>query len=151
MPSLTETLIVKHRPEDLFDLVKDIRRYPEFIRWIQTLTVSNERMEQGAYKCTGTASVGFRGFNERFSTDVIADAERREILVSLVKGPFKRLQNRWRFTEITLGQSRIEFFIDYEFRNPILAMLARANTKLAVDRIMGAFLAEADRRYKTKP
>ena len=84
-----------------------------------------------------------------FSTDVEANPDTRTINVELVHGPFRRLKNRWKLEEVSGAGTRIEFFIDYEFRNPVLALLARANTDLAVNRIMKAFQDEADRRYGT--
>lgn len=148
MPKLRETLVVNHAPAHLYELVRDIRKYPNFIKWIQELTVSNEREQDGLYKCTGTALVGFRGFVETFATDVIADPDKCQIDVALARGPFRHLRNQWRFEGLSDKKSRIHFFIDYEFRNPVLRLLARSNTQLAVDRIMSAFIAEADRRYK---
>ena len=147
MPQLREKLIVNHKAADLYELVRDIRRYPEFIKWIQSLTVTNESENQNPYKCTGTASVGFKGFAERFSTDVTGDPDKCQIDVSLVRGPFKHLRNQWRFEQMSEQKTAIHFFIDYEFRNPVLSLLAKANTRLAVDRIMASFMTEADRRY----
>ena len=101
-------------------------------------------------KCRGEADVGFKGFSERFATDVAANAEARTIEVSLARGPFKKLQNQWKMRADGAGSTLIDFYIDYEFRNPVLALLARANTDLAVNRIMKAFKDEADRRYGAK-
>lgn len=148
MPRLRKTLHVNHSCENLYELVRDIRQYPDFIKWIQSLTVSDERTEEALYKCTGTAEVGFKGFFEVFATDVIADPDKCQINVSLRRGPFRHLRNQWQFVAVGPNRSRIEFFIDYEFRNPILRLLASSNTAMAVDRIMSAFLNEADRRYR---
>ena len=97
--------------------------------------------------CRGEAAVGFKGFTEKFSTDVVADPKERTIRVDLARGPFRRLKNRWALNEHGADDTIVDFFIDYEFRNPVLAMLARANTELAVNKIMSAFKDEADRRY----
>lgn len=96
--------------------------------------------------CVGRAQVGFKGFSETFATRVVSDATVRTINVSLVDGPLKRLQNRWSFTP--RGEATdVEFFVDFEFRNLLLRALAAANFEIAVNRIMAAFTAEADRRY----
>lgn len=149
MPKLRKTHHVRHEPQDMYELVRDVRSYPNFIKWIQKLSVKNEREEQGLYKCTGTALVGFKGFVETFATDVTADPEKHVIDVALANGPFRHLRNQWRFEEARSGGTKIHFFIDYEFRNPILRMLARSNTAMAVDKIMASFSAEADRRHAT--
>lgn len=146
VPSYTTTLRVPHAPENLFDLVSDIQRYPEFIRWIRSMSVSGERQEGSIKHSLGEAAVGFRGFSERFATTVRADEEAGTVEANLVRGPFKHLKNAWHFSK-TDGGTEITFEIDYEFSNFVLRMLAKNNFQLAVDKIMGAFLAEADRRY----
>ena len=83
----------------------------------------------------------------RFSTDIAADTEARTVEVKLAQGPFKRLRNSWKMTPDGNLGTVIDFFIDYEFKNPVLSLLARANTSLAVNRIMQAFIDEADRRF----
>ncbi|MEM1389483.1 MAG: type II toxin-antitoxin system RatA family toxin [Pseudomonadota bacterium] len=147
MPKLSKSIQVRHSPEDMYALVRDVRSYPRFIKWIQTLTVRNERTQNGLYKCTGTALVGFRGIVETFATDIVGNPEICQIDVNLARGPFRHLRNQWRFIKNDKGSTDIQFYIDYEFRNPILRMLARSNTDLAVEKIMAAFSAEADRRY----
>jgi coenzyme Q-binding protein COQ10 len=153
LPRLSEQLLIPHDADNLYELVRDIRGYPDFIRWIRKMNVSDETEDgQGAYTCTGEADVHFKGFDETFSTSVKANKPERTIEVRLARGPFRHLKNRWQFDPqpAHLGQARtrVHFFIDYEFKNPILGMLARSNSRLAVDKIMGAFRAEADRRFK---
>lgn len=131
----------------MYELVRDVRRYPDFIKWISSMSVSAEQDSPDVYSCVGTADIHFKGFDERFSTQVQAFPAARRIEVNLKRGPFRHLKNRWQFDDRGDGYSRVHFFIDYEFRNPILSMLARSNSRLAVERIMQAFRAEADRRY----
>jgi coenzyme Q-binding protein COQ10 len=148
MPKVSEQVLIPHRAEDLYELVRDIRRYPEFIRWITHVAVSEEQGEATTnYTCLGTASVSFKGFDERFSTHVKADPLLRRIDVNLARGPFRHLRNRWQFDPRDDGKTRVHCFIDYEFKNPILGLLARSNSRLAVERIIDAFRAEADRRF----
>lgn len=149
MPKVSEQILIPHDADNLYELVRDIRGYPAFIRWIKTMRVSNETGEAaGIYSCVGEADVHFKGFDETFSTGVKADKDKRTIEVSLARGPFRHLKNRWQFDPQGDAKTRVHFFIDYEFRNPILGLLARSNSRLAVDKIMGAFRAEADRRFK---
>ncbi|MEM7767447.1 MAG: type II toxin-antitoxin system RatA family toxin [Pseudomonadota bacterium] len=149
MPRYTTSPVLPYRAEDLFELVSDIGRYPEFIKWIQTMAVSGERTSpDGIRHAHGDARVGFRGFSERFATAVRADEAAGTVEASLVRGPFRKLANRWTFVPLESGATRVDFEIDYAFSNPILAMLARANFGLAVNRIMAAFTEEAGRRYQ---
>lgn len=148
MPRVSEQVLIPHRAEDLYELVRDIRRYPEFIKWIQAVAVSDENTSgDGVYSCLGEASVHFKGFDERFATHVHADPQARKIDVKLARGPFRHLRNRWQFDPREDGKTRVHCFIDYEFKNPVLSLLARTNSRLAVELIIDAFRAEADRRF----
>lgn len=149
MPKLSEQLLIPHEADNLYELVRDIRGYPGFIRWIKTMRVTDEvESEQGAYTCTGEADVHFKGFDETFTTAIKSNKAARTIEVRLTRGPFRHLKNRWQFDPQGEGRTRVHFFIDYEFKNPILGMLARTNSRMAVEKIIGAFRAEADRRFK---
>ncbi|CAI8369764.1 MAG: hypothetical protein CME93_07110 [Hyphomonadaceae bacterium] len=147
MPRLTQTTVIKHQADDLYELVRDIRRYPEFIKWINSMSVRQEEATTDHYSCIGEVAVGFKGFQETFSTRVSANPAKRRIDVELDRGPFRHLRNRWQFDVKSRGVTDVFFFIDYEFKNPLLRLLARTNQSLAVNRIMQAFQSEADRRY----
>ena len=148
MPRVSEQVLIPHRAEDLYELVRDIRRYPEFIKWIRAVAVSDENTNaDGVYSCLGEASVYFKRFDERFATHVHADPQARKIDVKLARGPFRHLRNRWQFDPREDGKTRVHCFIDYEFKNPVLSLLARTNSRLAVELIIDAFRAEADRRF----
>ena len=111
------------------------------------MSVSQEDDSPAHYRCVGTARVHFKGFDERFATHVTGLPDQRRIDVKLADGPFRHLRNRWQFDDRGDGHTRVHFFIDYEFRNPLLSMLARSNSRVAVAKIMSAFRDEADRRY----
>ena len=148
MPRFTKTLRVPYGPPQCFALVSDIARYPDFIKWITALRVSDVRAAgPGVTECLGEAVVGFKGFTERFATRVVADEHAQRVTASLVRGPFRKLFAEWRITESVQGASDVSLEINYEFRNPIIGFLAAANHDLAVDRILNAFLEEAQKRY----
>lgn len=146
MTVLRRSLELPYRANDLFELVSDVGRYPDFIRWIQSLRIIDEQEEGARTRVRAEATVGFLTFTERFTTDVAADRDDRDIEVSLVRGPFRRLKNTWSFAP-TEGGTRIDFLIDFQFRNFVLQALAAANLDFAVQRIMEAFQDEAARRY----
>lgn len=148
MPKVSEQVLIPHSADKLYELVRDVRRYPEFIKWIRAIKVSQESgSADEAYSCLGTASVHFKGFDEQFSTYVDADPVARKIDVKLKRGPFRHLRNRWQFDPRDEATTRVHCFIDYEFKNPVLGLLARTNSRLAVEKIIGSFRAEADRRF----
>jgi coenzyme Q-binding protein COQ10 len=141
-----ETLELPYRPEDLFDLAAEVERYPEFIMWMQSLKLLSSEFTEDGRRCRAEVSVGFKGFSETFVTDVEARRSMKKIEVSLVRGPFKKLSNTWRFNAEASG-SRVEFAIQFEFRNFVLQALADANKRYAVKRVIDCFIAEAGRRY----
>ncbi len=146
MTYLRKSLDLPYRPEDLFELVSDVGRYPDFIKWIRTLRLLEDRDSEGRWQGRAEAEVGFMTFTESFVTDIDARRAELSIDVTLVRGPFRRLKNTWRFTAAP-GGSRVDFMIDFVFRNFVLQALADANRDYAVTRIIDAFVEEAGRRY----
>ena len=147
MTTHRQTIDLPYRPEDLFDLAADVGRYPDFIKWIRTLRLLSEQEEGGRLRCRAEVTVGFQGFTETFITDVDARKDEFAIDVGLVRGPFRKLANSWRFSPIATG-TRVVFSIEFEFRNFVLQALADGNKAYAVRRVIDAFVAEADRRYE---
>lgn len=170
MTFLTRTLDLPYRPQDLFDLVSDVGRYPDFIKWIRRLRLLTDQDTEGAWRGRAEATVGFMAFTETFVTDIEArrlndPAPHPEqsrsgvskdegsapsplwtINVTLVRGPFRKLRNTWRFAPTGQG-TRLDFTIDFEFRNFVLQALAETNRDYAVNRIIESFTDEAARRY----
>ena len=128
-------------------MVGDVRAYPEFVPWITSMRVWNERAgEHGDSQLDAEAGVGFSFLRERFSTRVRRDPVAGEITVSLLHGPFRRLLNRWTFFDDPKG-ARIEFDIDFEFKSRLLQTLLAANFQHAVERLIGCFEDRAKALY----
>ena len=143
----TERLRLRHRPDDLFDLVADVRSYPEFIELITAMRVTREDVEKGVGKLDAEARVRFRFVRESFSTRVRLDRPRRVIEVEYLAGPFHDLENKWTFHELTDGSTLVDFWIRYGFKNPILQMLLDSNRSRAIRFLVHSFEIEAKRRY----
>jgi coenzyme Q-binding protein COQ10 len=137
--------------EELARLVSDVRAYPKFIPWVKHLTVTHEREEDGEWRGLGHASVGWKHIHERFATHVRAAVARGEVDVRLADGPFRHLENRWRFSPAPDGGTIVKFWLRYEFKNPVLQKLVAANRVSAGNKIMQAFEKEAHRRFGRKP
>jgi len=136
-----------YTPDQLFTLVGDVQAYPLFVPWITSMRVWNPREEaEGVDSVDAEASVGFAFLTERFSTRVRRDANSREIAVSLIRGPFRRLDNRWRFSPHPSG-TLVEFSIDFEFKSRLLEALLAANLSRAVERLIGCFEDRAKALY----
>jgi coenzyme Q-binding protein COQ10 len=139
--------VLPYTPQQLLDLVGDVKAYPQFVPWITSMRIWNERTDaQGESQLDAEAGVGFSFLRERFSTRVKRDPVAGEITVSLLHGPFRRLFNRWRFHEDPNG-TRIDFEIDFEFKSRLLQTLLAANFQHAVERLIGCFEERAQVLY----
>jgi coenzyme Q-binding protein COQ10 len=141
------TRVLPYTPDQLFRLVGDVDHYPDFVPWLTSMRTWNPRViSDGVDMLDAEAGVGFSFLKERFATRVRRDSPARTIQVSLLSGPFRKLENRWRFHEDPAG-TRIEFEIDFEFKSRLLAGLLSANFHHAVDRLIGCFEARARTLY----
>ena len=147
MHKTTVTRVLPYSPEQLFELVGDVERYPEFVPWVATMRVWNRA--QPAAGVTGLdaeAGVKFAFLKEKFATRVRRDANRRTIEVSLLYGPFKRLSNGWRF--IPEGEvTRVEFVIDFAFKAKLLDAMLAANIDKAANKLIACFEDRARQVY----
>lgn len=135
MPSFTTKRRVPFDAGQMYAIVADVERYPEFLPMCEALTVrSRSELEGGKSELVATMAIGYKAIREKFTTRVLLDPGKGEILVAYIEGPFRHLENRWRFFDMSPG-SEIDFFIDYEFRSPLLAIL------------MGAVFDKAFRRF----
>jgi len=136
-----------YAPQQLFALVGDVERYPEFVPWVVSLRAWGRREEEpGVAVLDAEAEVRFTVVHERFSTRVRLDEPALTIAVSLLHGPFRRLENRWRFAELP-GGSTLTFDIDFEFKSRLLDRLLVANFHRAASRLVGCFEARAKALY----
>ncbi|HEY0052283.1 MAG TPA: SRPBCC family protein [Caulobacteraceae bacterium] len=143
--------VLPYTPEQLFDLVGDVEAYPDFVPWITLMRVANRRTEgEGVSVLDAVAGVGFSFLNERFATRVKRNRPDLQIDVSLLNGPFKRLQNRWTFRSHPQG-AEIDFLIDFEFKSKILDMMLHANFDRAVAKLITCFEARAKALYGDAP
>ncbi len=141
------TRILPYTPAQLFALVGDVERYPEFIRWVTTLRAWNRRPDgDGAFLLDAEAQVKFSIVRERFATRVRLDELGNAIDVDLLSGPFRRLKCRWRFKRHANG-CELSFDIDFEFGSRFLEGLLAVNFERAVTKLMGAFEKRAKALY----
>ena len=145
-----ERLRLRHRADDLFDLVSDVRAYPKFINLIGAMRVTREHVNaDGVGELDAEARVRFRFVRERFSTRVHLNKPERLIDVDYLSGPFHDLANQWRFHALSDGSTLVDFWIRYSFKNPILQVLVDTNRTRAVRFLIESFREEAERRYET--
>ncbi len=141
--------VLPYTPDQLFELVGDVKRYPDFVPWVTSLRTWNDRPEvEGVSSLDAEAAVGFSFLKEKFSTHVRRDQVNHQIDVSLISGPFKKLRNRWRFIPHEQG-TEVLFDIDFEFRMRFLDGILASNFDHAVARLIGCFDARARTLYGT--
>lgn len=141
MPTHAEQKVLPYTPEQLFALVADVERYPEFLPWCVGARVRERR----GNVIIADLIIGFRMFRERFTSRVTLSPPQR-IDVAYTEGPFKYLDNHWIFERVP-GGCRIDFFVDFEFRSKILQRVIEMLFHEAVRRMVAAFEARADQLY----
>ncbi|GAB4518075.1 MAG: type II toxin-antitoxin system RatA family toxin [Parvularculaceae bacterium] len=143
MTTHSEKKIVPYSPEQMFALVADIRKYPEFIPWCVGMRVRSDDVADGAGRLVADMAVRFKVFREKFTSQVDLDAAAKRIHVQYLDGPFRYLNNVWSFIENPDGSCTIDFYIDFEFKNPLLQMAMSSMFDKAVDKMVAAFVTRA--------
>lgn len=147
MPSFRTTRQVRHAPQEMFDLVADVEKYPDFLPLCEGLRVRRRAESgEGVETLVAEMKVGYKKIHEAFTSRVTLDRTRLRILVEYVDGPFSYLENRWAFKPAEAG-CEIEFFIAYEFRSFALGLLMGAVFDQAFRKFVQAFEERADRIY----
>jgi coenzyme Q-binding protein COQ10 len=143
MPTHAEQRVLPYTPEQLFALVADIERYPEFLPWCVGARIRERKPDL----VVADLIIGFRMFRERF-TSRVALAPPRRIDVAYTDGPFRYLNNHWVFDRVP-GGCRLDFFVDFEFKSRILQRVIELLFHEAVRRMVAAFEARAQQLYGT--
>ena len=141
MPTHAEKRILRYTPEQLFDMVADIRRYPEFLPWcVGARIVSRTEAEVIA-----DLTIGFKMFRETFRSQVTLERP-HHVHVRYLTGPFRYLNNHWRFSPVA-GGTEVDFFVDFEFRSRLLQAVIGTVFNEAVRLMVRAFERRAMQLY----
>lgn len=149
MPSFETTRTVSHSPAQMFALVADIERYPEFLPMCEALSIRSRRERDGVTLLVADMTVGYKAIRETFTSQVVLKPADNRIDVKYIDGPFKYLVNTWRFETAPGGGTEIGFFIDYEFKSRVLGALMGAMFDRAFRMFAEAFEKRADAFYGT--
>jgi len=148
MPRFSNKRRVAHRAQQMFDLVADVERYPEFVPLCQSLKVRQRmRKPEGTEVVVADMTVSFKLVKETFTSQVTLDRANMKILVEYLRGPFSTLENRWTFEPKGEEACDVGFFITYEFKSRMLAMLMGSMFDTAFSRFAAAFEKRADQVY----
>jgi coenzyme Q-binding protein COQ10 len=149
MPSFRTTRRVPFTPRQMFELVADVERYPEFLPLCEALRVRRREREGDLEVLVADMTVGYKAIRETFTSRVQLDAGRCEVKAAGVPGamgPFGQLENHWQFRPTPEGCD-VDFFIAYELRSAMLQMLVGALFERAFRRYTEAFEERARQVY----
>lgn len=138
---------VGHSADEMFALVADIEKYPQFVPLCETLVIRERKQEGTREIMVADMTVSFKLIRETYTSKVVLEPENRRILVSYLDGPFKHLDNRWIFRPINETSSIVDFFISYEFRSRSLQMVMGTMFDQAFRNFAEAFEKRADLIY----
>lgn len=145
MPTHAEKKVLRYTPEQLFDIVADVRRYPEFLPWC----VGARVLSRTEAELTADLTIGFKVFRETFRSQVTLERP-GHIHVRYLNGPFRYLNNHWRFTPVPAG-TEVDFFVDFEFNSRLLQALIGTVFNEAVRLMVRAFERRAMALHGRRP
>ena len=138
MPSHTETRILPYSAEQLFDLVMDIEKYPEFLPWCAAARVNS----RGRETVEADVIIGYGPFREKFSSRV-GFVRPKTIEVEYMQGPMRHLHNEWEFKNVRNGECRVGFYVDFSMKTRLFESLVDQFFQRALVRMINAFESRA--------
>jgi coenzyme Q-binding protein COQ10 len=145
MPTHAQRKVLRYTPEQMYALVADVRRYPEFLPWC---TMANILQEDEA-KLVADMTIGFKMFRETFRSEVALERP-SEVRVTYLNGPFRYLNNTWKFLAHPAG-CEVDFYVDFEFRSALLQAAIGLVFNEAVQLMVRAFERRAMALHGRKP
>jgi len=142
MTVINRTALVLHTAEEMFDLVNDVRRYPEFLPWCSRTEVVSE----GDDHIEGTLYLSKGGLSYSFTTR--NELERpKHMKIRLVEGPFKSLEGEWTFTELSDEASKVELNLSFEFSGKLTSLAMSKVFNSVASTLVDAFVSRSDQIY----
>ncbi len=142
MPHHHERRSLPHSAEQMYNLVADVARYPEFLPWVSAIRIRKDEEDE----MLADMIVGFKSLRETFSSRVVK-TPRSLIVVDYLDGPMKHLHNAWTFEDVAGGGSIVDFTVDFSFRNRVFEALAGQFFDSALRKMTTAFIDRADVLY----
>jgi coenzyme Q-binding protein COQ10 len=147
MPRHAETRTLPYRADQMFALVADVARYPEFLPWTAAARIRSRQPVEGGEVMEADLVISFKVFREKFGSRVTLLPAEGRILTEYIDGPFRHLKSVWSFADRPDGGCDVGFEVDFEFRNAILAGVIGLVFNEAMQRIVRAFEARAKVLY----
>lgn len=147
MPTHREKRVMPYNAEQMYDLIADVVRYPEFIPWIAAARIRSVTPHaDGTQLMAADLVVSFKVFREKFGSRVVLNEAARKIDIDYLDGPFKYMRSNWAFRDVEAG-CEVDFSVDFEFRNVVLQKMIGLVFGEAMERIVAAFEARARELY----
>ncbi len=147
MPKQEESKTVNYSKDQMFDLVADIDRYDEFLPWCNNSKIINTSIKDDIKIVIADLEIGYDQFVYTYRSEVKLHKDKSEINVRNLDGPFKYLENNWKFVTINESESEIQFKIDFELNITLFDILMRKFFDLAFQKMVDAFISRANEIY----
>ena len=152
MPTHSETRPLPYTARQMYDLVADVQRYPEFLPWTAAARIRSVTPQpDGSEVMKADLMISFKVFRERFGSRVVLWPKAMKIDTEYLDGPFKYMRSNWSFADRAEGGCSVTFFVDFEFRNAILQKIIGVVFDEAMRRVVRAFEARAAQLYGAAP
>ena len=142
MPIHAEKKILPYTAEQIFNLVADVEKYPEFLPWVSQARIINNKENN----FVAELDIGYKALTSSYCSQVVLHPHSR-IDINYINGPFRYLNNHWQFTPLNEKLTTIDFYIDFEFQSSYLQLLMQSVFSEAVKRMIGSFEKRAASLY----
>ena len=143
MKVVKKSALVPYSAHEMYELVKDVERYPEFLPWCGGAQIL-ERFDDGV---VGSVTIDKGRLHKSFTTRNYFTPD-KEISLQLVDGPFSELKGAWTFEAIGEEGSRVSLYLEFDFSSTLASMTIGPVFNMIADRLLDAFVEEAGRLYE---
>ena len=148
MPTHSETKLLPYSAQQMYDLVADVGKYPEFLPWTAAARILSNEARGDHRVMDADLVISFKVFRERFTSRVVLWPQAQKIDTEYLDGPFKKMISNWAFEDVE-GGCNVHFHVDFEFKNAILQGIIGLVFNEAMQRIVRAFETRAAELYST--
>lgn len=139
MPTHSEKRRMPYSAQEMYDLIADVPAYPEFLPWCSGARVRSRRQDGAVEIVDADLVISFKVFRERFGSRVTLNPGAMQIDVEYLDGPFRYLNNHWKFVPLSDSACEVDFFVDFEFKSRTLQAIIGVVFNEAMRRIVRAF------------
>ena len=147
MPTIETNRRMPYSPAEMFDLVSDVEQYPKFFPLCEALRVRSREKKGDVEVLVASMDIGYKAIRETITSRVTLERRTQSVKVELIDGPFRHLENRWRFVAAPDGGTVVKFYLAYELRSVVLQLLVGGLFDQAFRRCISAFEARARQVY----